>query len=156
MKKFWFDCGTRDAVASAGLLVMRVGFGLMMLIGHGWPKIAAFEDKKDVWPVPGFWPFSLLSSPLSMMATIAAEVGAAGLIALGLATRPAAFLLGFTMVVGAFQVHALDPFFMPMPPGPSKEFAILYLIPCVALIISGAGAYSVDRMIYKEKKRRFF
>lgn len=156
MKKFWFDCGTRDAVASGGLLVLRLGFGLMMLIGHGWPKIAVFEDKKDVWPVPELWPFSLLTSPLSMMATIAAEVGAAALIALGVATRPAAFLLGFTMVVGAFQVHALDGFFLSPGVTKAKEPAILYLIPCVALIISGAGAYSVDRMIFKEKKRRFF
>lgn len=156
MKKFWFDCGTRDAVASGGLLVLRVGFGLMMLVGHGWAKIAAFEAKKDVWPVPGFWPFSIMSPPISMMATIAAEVGAAALLVLGLATRPAAFLLGFAMVVAAFQVHGGDPFFMPQPPDRSKEMAILYLIPCLALILSGGGAYSVDRMVYKEKKKRFF
>lgn len=156
MKKFWFDCGTRDAVASGGLLVLRVCTGLMMLIGHGWSKIGAFEQAKDGWPVAGIWPFSMMSPPVSMAATIAAEVGAAAFLVLGLATRPAAFLLGFAMVVGAFQVHALDPFFMPRPPGASKEIAILYLIPCVALIISGAGGYSVDRMIYKEKKKRFF
>lgn len=156
MKKFWFDCGTRDAVASGGLLVLRAGIGLMMLVGHGWPKIAAFEAKKDVWPVPGVWPLSLMSPPVSMMATLAAEVGAAACIVLGLATRPAAFLLGFAMVIGAFQVHALDPFFMPRDPGPSKEPALLYLIPCLALIVSGAGGYSVDRMLYKEKKKRFF
>jgi len=156
MKKFWFDCGTRDVVASGGLLVLRVGFGLMMFIGHGWPKLAAFEMKKDVWPVPGVWPLSLMSPPLSMMATIGAEVGAAALLVLGLATRPAAFLLAFAMVVGAFQVHALDPFFMPKGSGASKEPAILYLIPCLGLIISGAGGYSVDRMLYKEKKKRFF
>jgi putative oxidoreductase len=156
MKKFWFDCGTRDDVASGGLLVLRVGFGLMMFIGHGWSKIAAFEMKKDVWPVPGVWPFSMMSPPVSMMATIFAEVGCAALLVLGLATRPAAFVLGFTMLIGAFQIHALDPFFMPLEPGPSKEPALLYLIPCLALIISGGGGYSVDRMLYKEKKKRFF
>ena len=155
MKKFWFDCGTRDAVASGGLLVLRVGFGLMMFIGHGWPKIAAFEIEKDAWPAPGLWPLSMMSPPISMMATIGAEVGAAALLVMGFATRPAAFMLGFAMVVGAFQVHAIDPFFM-RGPGGSKELAILYLIPCLALIISGAGGYSVDRLVYKEKKRRFF
>jgi putative oxidoreductase len=155
MKKFWFDCGTRDVVASGGLLVLRIGFGLMMLIGHGWPKFSKFEMAKDTWPVPALWPLSMMSPPVSMMATIGAEVVAALLLVVGVATRPAAFVLGFAMMVAAFQVHALDPFFS-QGPGASKELAILYLIPCLALILSGAGGYSVDRFLYKESRRLFF
>ncbi|MEM9236656.1 MAG: DoxX family protein [Verrucomicrobiota bacterium] len=154
MMKFLFDCGSRDQLGSGGALVLRVGFGLMMLIGHGWPKIGIFEKAKDSWPVPGIWPLSLMSPPVSMAMTIAAEVGCAALLVLGLITRPAAFILGFAMVVGAFQVHANDPFFM--GEGASKEPAILYLIPCLALIVMGAGKWSVDALIYKERKKRFF
>lgn len=150
--KFLFDCGTRDNVASAGLFVLRVGIGLMIMIGHGIPKIGKFEDMKDNWTVPDLLPF--LSPPVSMIMTIFAEVGCGALLVLGLATRPAAFILGFAMVVAAFQVHAADPLFM--GGGAAKEPAILYLIPCVALIIAGAGGWSVDRLIYKEKKRKFF
>ena len=155
MKKLFFDCGSRESIPSAGLLVLRVGFGLMMLIGHGWSKIALFQDKKDSWEVPDLWPLCYMSPPVSMIATIVAEVGASALLILGLVTRPAAFLLGFTMVVAAFQVHADGPFFMKDGPG-SKEMAVLYLIPCIVLIITGAGNASLDGLIYKEKKRRFF
>ncbi|MFC7338425.1 DoxX family protein [Haloferula chungangensis] len=154
MKKFLFDCGTRDSIASAGLLVLRIGFGLMMLVGHGWGKIAKFEQAKDSWPKPDLPLLSLMSSPVSMLVTIFAEVGCAGLLILGLMTRPAAFIFAFTMLVAAFQIHGGDPFFM--AGGASKEPALLYAIPCIALIISGAGRWSADALLYKEKKRRFF
>lgn len=154
MKRFFFDCGTRDGVASAGLLVLRLGFGLMMAIGHGWPKVSKFEALKDDWAVPTVWPLSYMSGPVSLVATIVAELGAAGLIVLGLATRPAAFLLGFTMIVAAFQVLGGNPWFLPAPG--AKEPALLYLVACLALVISGAGRVSVDAAVYKEKKRRFF
>ncbi|MGB6221244.1 DoxX family protein [Haloferula sp.] len=154
MKKFFFDCGTRDSIASGGLLVLRVGFGLMMLIGHGWSKIALFEEKKDTWAVPDVPLLSLMSPPVSMMMTIFAEVGCAALLVLGLMTRPAAFILCFAMLVAAFQVHAGADFFM--KGGAAKEPALLYAIPCLALIIAGAGSWSLDALLYKEKKRRFF
>lgn len=153
MKRFFFDCGTRDMLASAGLLVLRAAIGLMMLIGHGLPKFGKFEDLKDGWLVPAIWPLSSMSPPVSLVATLLAEIGAAGLLVLGLATRPASFLLGFAMIVAAFQYHGADPFF---GPGPAKEMAVLYLAACVTVIISGAGRWSLDAAIYKEKKRRFF
>ena len=156
MKRFFFDCGTRDSIASGGLLVLRVGFGLMMLIGHGWGKIAKFEQAKDTWPKPDLPLLSMMSPPVSMMLTIFAEVGCAGLLVLGLMTRPAAFIFAFTMLVAAFQVNGNAEFFMPIPPDFSKEPALLYAIPCLALIISGGGRWSADALIYKEKKRRFF
>lgn len=154
MRRFFFDCGTRDSIASGGLLVLRVGFGLMMLIGHGWGKIAKFEQAKDSWAVPDLPLLSLMSPPVCMIMTIFAEVGCSALLILGLMTRPAAFVFAFTMLVAAFQIHADASFFM--GDGPSKEPALLYAIPCLALIISGAGKWSADALIYKEKKRRFF
>lgn len=154
MKRFLFDCGTRDAVASAGLLVLRVGFGLMMAIGHGWAKVEAFEKLKDDWTVPAIWPLSLMSSPVSLVATIFAELGCAALIVLGLATRPAAFVLAFAMSVAAFQLLGDNPVFLPAEG--AKEPALMYLFACVVLIVSGAGKASLDASIHKEKKRRFF
>ncbi|MCH7224569.1 DoxX family protein [Haloferula sp. A504] len=154
MKKFLFDCGTRDSVASAGLLFLRLGFGLMMAIGHGWPKVVAFEKLKDDWAVPAVWPLSYMSSPVSLIATIGAELGCAALLVLGLATRPAAFILGFAMVVAAFQVLGDNPLFLPAQG--AKEPALLYLFACVALIVAGAGKASLDARVYKEKRRKFF
>ena len=76
MKKFLFDCGTRDPLASSGLLFLRVTTGLMMLVGHGVSKIQNFDKLSEVWTVPALWPLSYMSKPISLMATIGAEVGA--------------------------------------------------------------------------------
>lgn len=153
MKKFLFDCGTRDATASAGLLALRVLTGLMMLVGHGFPKLANFQAilKKGFYQ-PDFIPLSLLPPQINLGLTIGAELVASGLIILGLMTRPAAFVLGFAMVVAAFGANATSPFFF--AGGASKELAVTYLIPAIVLIIAGAGSCSLDAAIHRDVKRR--
>ena len=153
MKRFLFDCGTRDTIASIGVLALRVMIGLMMLIGHGLPKLRNYASIKE-WYVPDFFPLNQMSPGVSITATIMAELGASALIVLGIATRPAAFLLGFTMVIAAFGVHGTAPWFMGPGIPVSKEPALLYLIPMVAIILTGGGAFSLDAAIYKEGKRR--
>jgi putative oxidoreductase len=155
MKNFFFDCGTRDATASLGILFLRVCTGLMMLLGHGIPKILNYLEKKDSFPVPDFFPLKYLSNPLSLMATIGAEVGCAVLLILGFATRPAAFIFAFTMVVAAFHIHSSGSWFIGQGEGP-KEPALLYLIPAVAIILTGAGKYSFDAKMIKERRRRIW
>ena len=54
MKKFFFDCGTRDLTASLGVFVLRVSLGLMMMLGHGIDKIKKFNELKVAWHVPDF------------------------------------------------------------------------------------------------------
>ena len=153
MKKFLFDCGTRDATASLGLLFLRVCTGLMLFIGHGLGKLTHFADKKAGFPVPDFFPLKYMSPPISLMATIGTEVGCAVLIILGLATRPAAFVIAFTMTVAAFNIQGSGPWFLGGGDGP-KEPALLYLIPAIAILLAGAGSYSADASIYKENRRR--
>jgi len=152
MKKLLFDCGTRDSLAAPGLLFLRVSVGLMMLIGHGIPKIQKFGQMKDSFYVPDFFPLYFMSPMVSLIGLILAEVVAAAMIVLGLMTRPAAFILGFAMVVAAFGRHAADPWFF--AGGPAKELALMYVIPAIALILTGAGSYSLDAAIYKEGRRR--
>lgn len=154
MKRFFFDCGTRDPLASSGLLILRISFSLMMLIGHGIPKIQQFSELKNKFYAPDFFPLHWMNSTVSLSATIAAEVFAPILMFFGIATRPSAFLLAFTMVVGAFSVHQPDPWFLRPGVVQAKELAMLYLIPMLVLIISGAGAWSADAAIYEEKRRR--
>lgn len=153
MKKFLFDCGTRDATASLGLLVLRIGTGLLMFFGHGLEKLQNFAKQKDGFSVPDFFPLKYMSPPVSLMATIGAEVGCAALLVLGLATRPAAFILAFTMTVAAFNINAQGPLFMADGPG-SKELALLFLFPCVAILLAGAGSYSLDSSLYQEGRRK--
>jgi putative oxidoreductase len=155
MKKLLFDCGTRDATASLGILALRVLTGLMMLIGHGIPKIRGYAAHKDFFYVPDFFPLKYLLPQMSLIATITAEAGAAALIILGLATRPAAFVLGFAMVVAAFGFHGGSAWFAAPPKVfDAKELALLYLIPMIAVILTGGGAFSLDAAIYKEGRRR--
>ena len=147
MKKFLFDCGTRDLTASIGLFVLRVSIGLMMLLGHGIPKIKNFDKLKAAWFVPDFFPLKYMSPQVSLMATIGAEVVAAGLLIIGFATRPAAFIFAFAMVIAAFDKHASDPFGV-------KELALMYLVGGVVILLTGAGSWSLDAGIHKEGKRR--
>ena len=126
----------------------------MMAVGHGWPKLKNFDSMKDDWVVPELWPFSYLTPPISLAATIFAELGCAALLVVGVATRPAAFVLGFAMVVAGFQKLAENSFFLPAPG--AREPAIMYLLMCVVLVIVGAGKWSLDSQLYKEKRRKFF
>jgi putative oxidoreductase len=153
MKRFLFDCGTRDPLASIGLLVLRAGFGLMMLFGHGLPKVQDYDAMLKQWTVvPAVWPLSYMSYPMSLMMAIGAELVASALLVLGIMTRPAAFVLGFAMCVAAFQVHGADPFFS--KGGAAKEMAVLYLLPAFILIITGAGQFSLDAVIPADRRRR--
>jgi putative oxidoreductase len=153
MKQILLDCGTRDATASLGLLSLRVMTGLMILLGHGIPKIRNFDAiMADGFYQPDFFPLNLLPLQVNLGLTVGAEAVASALIVLGLFTRPAAFILGFAMVVAAFGAHAGHPWFS--MGGPSKELALLYLIPCISIILSGAGSYSLDAVFHKDGKRR--
>ena len=153
MKKILFDCGTRDTTASLGILALRVMTGLMMLLGHGLPKLQNYATLKDKFEL-NIFPFQHFAPSINLILCISGELVAAALIVIGLCTRPAAFALGFTMVVAAFGVHGADPWFMGPGIPASKEPALLYLIPMIAIILTGGGAFSLDAAIYKEGKRR--
>ena len=66
-------------------------------------------------------------------------------IVLGLLTRLAALGLGATMVVAILTVHLPQGFFNPG----GVEFPLALLASAVALVLTGAGAYSVDAAIAK-------
>lgn len=149
MRTFLFDRGTADPTASLGLLVLRAGAGLMMLFGHGlakWNNFSTLLGGK--WQSPPLWPFSSLDPKVSLACLILAEVVAAGLLVIGFATRVSAFFFSFAMVVAAFIAHGADGF-------AKKEMALLYLLAGLVLIITGAGRYSLDHFLHKEKRRRW-
>lgn len=121
-----------------GLLILRVFPALMMLLAHGLPKIEKFSVMKDSFPDP-----LGLGSSLSLGLTIFAEVVCAGLLVLGVFTRYVAVPLLITMIVAAFIVHSADPW-------NKKEFALLFAIPCLSLIFTGPGRFSLDRLFLKQ------
>ncbi|MBM65829.1 MAG: 1-pyrroline-5-carboxylate dehydrogenase [Myxococcales bacterium] len=120
------------AGADLGLLFLRVSVGAFMLLGHGWPKLANFAAKSAHFPDP-----LGVGSSLSLSLAIVGEVLAPLLIILGLFTRLATVPLIITMVVAAVMVHGGDPW-------AKKEFALLYALPAIALLFTGAGRHSLD------------
>jgi len=122
-----------------GLLLLRVTFGGLMLVNHGWGKMMKFFGDD---PIKFGDPIGI-GETASLMLAVFAEVGCAFLIAIGLLTRWAAIPLIITMLVAIFIVHISDPF-------KKMEMAILYLIPYIFLWMNGAGKYSVDALLKRE------
>jgi putative oxidoreductase len=79
------------------------------------------------------------------MAALSELVGGVFL-AIGFATRPAAFLIACTMTTAGFVRHAADPY-------GRKELAFLYLAVAVMFMLTGAGRYSVDGTVLKKWSR---
>lgn len=138
--------------ASIGLLVLRVGIGGFMAT-HGWGKLMMLvngESEQLGDPIG-------IGSPASVILVMLAEFVCALLVVFGLATRFAAAPIVMAMAVAAFVVHASDPLLMETAAmqffagesesWASKEPALLYLIPFLSLIFTGAGRYSIDAVI---------
>lgn len=120
-----------------GLLVLRVGIGLMML-KHGISKIENFEKAFYTFPNP-----LGLGSEISYSLTVFAEVGCSIALILGLFTRLATIPLLITMLVAIFRIHSNDPWDV-------KELAVIYGLVYLTLYFTGPGKYSLD---YKMRKR---
>jgi putative oxidoreductase len=136
-----FDPGTHSGPASFGLLILRASTGLMLAVGHGWGKLVTFGAKAASFPDP-----LGIGHQASLACTIGAEFFCALLLVAGLATRVAALSVAFTMAVAAFVVLAKEPW-------GEKELAVLYLIPAAALVLTGAGRYSIDARVGGGKRR---
>jgi putative oxidoreductase len=125
-------------LSSAGLLILRVAFGGMMLV-HGIPKLMGFGAMAGQFPDP-----LGMGSQLSLILAIGAEVGCSLLLILGLGTRFAAVPLAITMLVALFAVHANDPWKV-------KELAAVYLAAYASLVFTGPGQFSLDYLFTRNK-----
>ena len=121
-----------------GLLLMRAGVGAMMIV-HGYPKLIGGPEKwaklgasmanLNVHVYPTFWGF---------MAGATEALGGLLLI-LGLAFRPASFLLLFTMVVAAISHFAKGDDLLKASHAIELGFVFL------GFFFIGPGRYSVDK-----------
>ena len=121
-----------------GLLIMRIGLGLMMIV-HGWPKLSAGAEKWEklggamthigVDVAPQFWGF---------MASMTEVFGGLFLI-LGFLTRLSSAMLTFVMLVAALmhfgEGHGLN------SAGHAIELGVVFL----GLMFVGAGKYAMDK-----------
>src|SRR5580658_8352970 len=95
MKFFSTQCS--DGAFNLGALVLRVTFGLLLLIDHGLGKITHFSEYEYT-----FLNFFNIRHRWSLVLCIFAEVVCAGLLALGIFTRLAALALVINFAVASF------------------------------------------------------
>jgi putative oxidoreductase len=131
-----------------GILVLRVGFGLSLFLGHGLGKVQNFQHLLHTFMNPiGIGP------EVSFVLAVFAEALCALLIVIGLFTRPAAVVVIILFVVIHFVVmkempvdpNAASSFFM------GKEMVRLFLIGFAAILLAGPGKYSLDHLLFRKK-----
>jgi putative oxidoreductase len=131
--------GGGSKLTDAGLAVVRVVAGLALAVNHGAAKIqdasGVIRDARSMgFPAPTFFRW---------MAALSEFLGGI-LLALGLATRPAAFFVACTMFTAAFIYHADDNL-------KKREDALVFLSVAVLFLLAGAGRYGIDALLRRRK-----
>jgi len=133
---------TKDLLNSIGILLLRIGAGSLLLFGHGLPKLMHWTERASRFPNP-----IGLGSEVSFSLVVFAEVVCTAAVMLGVATRVAAAPIVFFLLVGAFVQNGADPF-------AEKELALVYLVPFLALTMTGGGRYALDTLILRGRAGR--
>jgi putative oxidoreductase len=123
-----------------GLLVLRLALGLVFVM-HGWQKLTVL----GIDGVAGF--LTQLGIPAPNVAAVlltTTELGGGLALIFGAFTRAASALIAFSMVVAVATVHLKNGFFLPN----GYEFALTLLLANVAMTMTGAGRYSIDRILF--------
>lgn len=133
MKKLFSTRYSENAVSFA-LLLLRIAAGGLM-IPHGFDKLIHFVATAKEFPDPFH-----LGTTVSLSMVIFAEFFCAVLLVAGLMTRLVVVPLIITMAVAAFMIHKGELW-------GEAEHASLYLAPYIALLFTGPGKISMDRML---------
>lgn len=138
---------------TAGLspLALRIPVGIIFA-AHGAQKLFGWFGGYGLEGT-GKWMASIGIEPGMLMAALAggAEFFGGLALLLGLLVRPAAAVLGFTMLVAIFSVHIGNGLFMS---NNGIEFGLALLAVTVSLLVSGAGRISVDAVLAERLEQR--
>ncbi len=132
--------GTGRPFGDFGLLILRMSGGLMLALAHGYGKLPPSQQFVDGtgdlgFPAPVFFAWAASLS----------EFFGALMVAIGLATRPAAAFAAIVMATAAFLAHSGDAF-------SKREMPLLFLAIMVTIIFTGPGRYSLDALIGGKKR----
>lgn len=129
---------------------LRIALGLIF-IGHGGGKVFGWFGGPGLAAFSGFpAPFAFMQPAWLWMGTAALAELIGGLLVLtGLMTRLGAFLIACVMLAAMFGVH-WGAFFLPK----GIEFTVALLGISIALLITGGGQASIDRLLMDARDRR--
>ena len=131
------------------LTILRLVLAVVFL-AHGSQKMLGWFGGYGFKATMGFFTQTMhIPAALAFLAISAEFFGGLGLL-LGLLSRVAAFGITVNMLVAVFTTHLPNGFFMNwtgQQKGEGFEFHLLVIALTLALMIRGAGAFSLDRAI---------
>lgn len=130
--------GFLDKFSPQLLSVLRI-ISALLFMAHGTAKLFGF---------PATEMFATPPEPMTLMwfAGVLETFGGA-LLALGLCTRPVAFVLSGMMAVAYWMAHAPQSFY-PIQNG--GDAAILFCFAFLYIAAAGSGPWALDRLIFKK------
>ena len=130
----------RNSVVDAAILVLRIAIGVIFL-AHGMQKLFGLFGGSGINGFAEMLKSLGFASPLFWARVAAAAEGLGGLfLLLGVVPRIGAGLIAIVMLVAIAKVHGPKGFFM-MQGG--FEYQFLILMTSLALILAGAGKFSL-------------
>jgi putative oxidoreductase len=133
----------RPVVGDLGLLLLRVLTGVL-LIHHGYEKLANIENFADAFVRPLHLPFPIALSYLAAFS----EVIGSWLLITGLLTRFGALAVAGTISVAIYHAIVTAGFNIYL-----LELLGLYFASAVAVLAMGPGLFSIDELICRWSER---
>lgn len=118
------------------LSLLRI-MAALLFMEHGLMKLFHFPGPQPGVPDP---------LPAILVAAAWLEIAGGAALALGLFTRPVAFVLSGMMAVAYFMAHAPQGFYPALNGG---EAAILFCFVFLYLALAGGGEWSLDALVRK-------
>lgn len=134
-QRFFIGAAPRSILMDVALLPLRAFAGIALAVGHGINKLPPSDGFVEGvatmgFPLPGFFAWACALT----------ETVGAGLLVIGLLTRPAAFFVAINMFVVTFIRHWDDPF-------RQKELPAMFFLTAILFLIVGAGRFSADHFL---------
>jgi putative oxidoreductase len=133
------------------MTILRLVLGVLFF-AHGAQKTLGWFGGYGFSGTMGFFTNAMhIPAPLAFLAICAEFLGSIGLI-LGLLGRVAAFGIACNMVVAVVMVHrhfGLFANWFGNQKGEGIEYHLLALAICLAVMVKGSGAFSIDRALSK-------
>lgn len=136
MKRFFLTVQKGTKASSLAALILRLGFGILMIPYHGYVKLVEFNERKNE-----FMDFLGLGGTVSLSLAIFAEFFCSILLIFGLFTRLATIpLLVTTLVI--FSAHNWELL-------GKYELGTAFFIGYLSILALGPGRFSLDYLIFK-------